>query len=479
MGTRNDDISLILAKAKKQGFLPDVKDEEVDILTAEAKELFGKDLTVNPRTDNGEYFMSALDCGISPLRAGVAGDSTASDPPEWADSLMVKLGLRYTDRTIEIPHWNDATQAYNAPTVIQTGTVANGVAFHDTFTRTAGELYNTQPDIGPVWGRDGSNAMGDWTIDGSAAVSTSDATQGVLIANVSPGNHKVTSSITMSTLSRGTATNWDPIRLIKDFSSNYIFARIAVSTAGVPTAYMYKRVAGVQTAIGTLNTPIASNTASVTFTAILERNGTQVNLTVNGNNVAHTLTAEEVALLEGTSMIGMSKSSVAGDKVNDFKVELSGAVPPILTFYNGSMSGSKLEYQQARLALMYPQPLDLLFVSAGHNYGSATAPNDFIKQLDSFISDFRAIQPNAGIIITSQNPQKSPASAFTAHLNRQAVIRSYASSRGFGYIPVIEKWLKQANKGNDLIATDGVHPIDAGSNLWRDLVYDYLLTKSI
>jgi hypothetical protein len=43
VGTRNDDISLILAKAKKQGFLPDVSDSEVAILSTEAQNLFGSD----------------------------------------------------------------------------------------------------------------------------------------------------------------------------------------------------------------------------------------------------------------------------------------------------------------------------------------------------------------------------------------------------------------------------------------------------
>jgi lysophospholipase L1-like esterase len=43
VGTRNDDISLILAKAKKQGFLPDVSDNEVDVLQQEAQGLFDDD----------------------------------------------------------------------------------------------------------------------------------------------------------------------------------------------------------------------------------------------------------------------------------------------------------------------------------------------------------------------------------------------------------------------------------------------------
>lgn len=48
MGTRNDDISLKLAKAVKAGFLPDVRDDEVDILQKEAKNLFGGDITIGP-----------------------------------------------------------------------------------------------------------------------------------------------------------------------------------------------------------------------------------------------------------------------------------------------------------------------------------------------------------------------------------------------------------------------------------------------
>jgi lysophospholipase L1-like esterase len=42
VGTRNDDISLILAKAKKQGFLPDVSDSEVDMLEIEARTLYSE-----------------------------------------------------------------------------------------------------------------------------------------------------------------------------------------------------------------------------------------------------------------------------------------------------------------------------------------------------------------------------------------------------------------------------------------------------
>jgi hypothetical protein len=68
VGTRNDDISLILAKAKKQGFLPDIKDSEVDILTAEARNSLSDDsvFTSGPGiTINGDS-LNAQGGGLNP-----------------------------------------------------------------------------------------------------------------------------------------------------------------------------------------------------------------------------------------------------------------------------------------------------------------------------------------------------------------------------------------------------------------------------
>lgn len=46
MGTRNDDISLKLAKANMAGFFPDIADSEVDFYTEEASKLFGTDAVI-------------------------------------------------------------------------------------------------------------------------------------------------------------------------------------------------------------------------------------------------------------------------------------------------------------------------------------------------------------------------------------------------------------------------------------------------
>lgn len=57
-----------------------------------------------------------------------------------------------------------------------------------------------------------------------------------------------------------------------------------------------------------------------------------------------------------------------------------------------SVSGTRLEYQQARLPLLFPERLDVLFLSAGHNYQQQT-PAELHAAIDSFVADFRALWP--------------------------------------------------------------------------------------
>jgi len=125
---------------------------------------------------------------------------------------------------------------------------------------------------------------------------------------------------------------------------------------------------------------------------------------------------------------------------------------------------------------MYPVPLDLLIVSSGHNYGTNT-PAQYEAALDAFLAAFRAVQPAAGILVSSQNPQKSPQTGITAHLARQAILRSYAARHGCGYLPTLEAFWAQANHGGALIQSDGAHPTTgagSGSELWRDTMTAYI-----
>jgi lysophospholipase L1-like esterase len=90
MGAKTNDISLMLAKAVKQGFLPEIKDSEIDILSVEAKQLFGKDFAYGYNDSRNVYNLRAKHlrktrAAVAKARAGTGifristlGDSTVA-----------------------------------------------------------------------------------------------------------------------------------------------------------------------------------------------------------------------------------------------------------------------------------------------------------------------------------------------------------------------------------------------------------------
>lgn len=158
----------------------------------------------------------------------------------------------------------------------------------------------------------------------------------------------------------------------------------------------------------------------------------------------------------------------------------TGTGSQTIDLYGGSHSGSVLTYQSARLALMYPVPVDLLFISSSHNYGQATSGTAYVALVDAFVDAFRAVQPAAGIVVSSQNPQYSPVSApgIAAQADRLSVLPGYAAARGFGYLPVAEVWARSTNAGpGGLTQADGVHPSTGGVNgsrRWSQVAIDYI-----
>ncbi|WP_141677845.1 SGNH/GDSL hydrolase family protein [Microbacterium oleivorans] len=92
----------------------------------------------------------------------------------------------------------------------------------------------------------------------------------------------------------------------------------------------------------------------------------------------------------------------------------AAAAPPKITFYNGSVSGTTLDYQQACLAQMFPDGLDLLFVSSSHNSmgGSEAAYDSAVR---SFITAVRTLFPSFAIVLSSQNPRKVQSPFLQAH----------------------------------------------------------------
>lgn len=429
-------------------------------------------------TDKGESVMSRIRLKTGDIKTGIAGDSTGNAPNEWADLHTGYLAAKDTVRRCEILHWNDTAQAYDAATVVQPGTSGPTAAtvFSDTFTRTAAELDGTTPDVGTAWGKDAGNAVGDWSIDGTAALRTADTTNGLMLANAgTDADFKVTYNMTAGAATGAGQNDMRfPFRYLN--SSNYLWAFVTITNAGSAVFYLRKVIGGVTTTYGPSSFTIDTGSANVPLTIVCETIGTTFRATVNGVTITDTLTSGDVAALVGANKGGFGYGR-QGNRVLDFKIETtSTAAARLLRFYNASMSGSTLTYHQSRLAAMFPEALDLLFISSSHNYSTDTAVA-YLAKLDTFIAAFRAVQPDAVIVISSQNLRRSPADNIAAHTSRLAALKSYAVKRGYGYLPVAEAWAASAADPATLVLADGIHPsvgAGSGSELWAATANTYM-----
>jgi len=429
----------------------------------------------------GESFITALDLGTKDVNIAVAGDSTGNDSTEWPVLLMQKFATRYPSLKVVSKLWNTTNLNYDAPVVHQAGVTVSGTVFRDTFTRVAADVYGSTPDVGNAWGRDGSNANGDWSINGSAAVRTADATGGMIIAESgSAGDQKVTVVGTLSTT--GTGSNRSVrFYLFKDLS-NGIFVQIAIDSAGATAWTMFKFINAVNTQIASGPVPVTSNTADVPFTLELSVAGTAVTAKIGANIITGNFASGELS--SGLWSAGITGGGhLVNDTLDSVTIDIITPTPPqTLTLYNGSVAGSILSYQLSQLPAIYPVPIDSLIVNSGHNYGNYDE-KAYANAIDAFLQAFKPLQPSASILISSQNPQKPPAAGRYAHLQRLSSLRKYASRNGYGYIPVIEAFTALPDGGASLVLSDGVHPTpgptNTGSSLWRDVAYKYFTDLSL
>lgn len=426
------------------------------------------------------------------VRVGMAGDSTGNNADEWFDMAMTALATDHPDQKWSAIRINPATgEELLAPTVIQPGNAPTpGVKARDTLNTVSADLSGRTPTLGgSVWSNDGSNGVGDWTVAADGATATAETVRGTQLLDMGvSGEMETRVDMTLSTV---IAAGPRSIRVMGNYKSNsdQIFGTIVITQAGgAGQLNIFKRIGDVATKISAAtditSTAITANTAGQAITAKIKLVGTTVTFTVNKgattDTVTATVSADEAAILRDGSKggIGVNQAIPLSIKLTLFELTLiSVATPTEAKFYNTAVSGTRLEHQQARLVQLFPERLDVLFLSGGHNYQQRT-PAEFHALIDSFVADFLKLWPGTPIIITGQNPEYAPATARLAHNLRQASLPGYCKSRGFGYIPVTHQFLNKTNKGRDLVIFDGIHPttgaVDTGSSLWRDLVLAYL-----
>lgn len=424
-----------------------------------------------------ELLARTLDFGSGNLRIAVASDSTWND----ANDMIHKWGIRVGQVTPEnygVKHkmFDTATQLYKAWTTIKAGAetpASGGVVLTDNFDRTASELVGSTTSGGQVW----AGTTGTWTADGTQAHSAS-ASSVPLSFNAGTPDTTTTATYNVVTATAGTAP---ATRLyvgcsasaINVGSTNGVFAELGVSTTGVASFKVWKRIGGTSTQIvatdtttGLTNNSAAVQTATVSISLSVQN--VTATLTTNGGTTetyTATITESDYALLAGHS--GATIAVNTGDYIRldniTMETPYTAGTYTGMEIWNGAVAGSNLPYQQSRMELLYPAatPFDVLIVSGGHNKATTT-PEAFIIEVDAFIEAFKAAHPETLILVSSQNPQFAPAPYIAAHAARQAAWRAYAMEKGYEYLPVFEAFTAQEDGGASLVNTDGIHPTYPG-----------------
>lgn len=435
------------------------------------------------------------DFGTGSMVVAAVGDSTWNDGDEAVRLVCREFGLtlpaaiRRTYAT-----WNDATQSLNTPVVDNAGEGSGGsggVEVSDDFNRVVADLVGTTAPSGATW----AGSSGRWAADGSAAVPS-----GAGGLSMQPSVKDCTATVTINVITKSTTAGNFRVYLggnIATLGANGIWVQLGVSASGVPSLSLWKTVEGTNTQIGSTNfsTGLTSNTPTVQ-TAVLE-----LEIAIQNVTATLTVTGETSAVINGS--ITETDYSTLGPHAGVF-VNTGGAplytVDSILiespvapstadefAFINGATAGKTLAYFTTRVDEMFPAvtPIDVLFVTDGHNHGAASSAT-FLTGVTDFLTAFAVNHPDAAIVFVSQNPEFAPAGNVAAHANRQRALRDWAQANGHEYLPVFEAFAAQPDGGASLVKADGIHPTTppapytawSGSRLTADKMLDAINARS-
>lgn len=449
--------------------------------------------------DASERLAAWLDSGSGALRIASAGDSTMNDGRDWLRAWFGRLlGPAYPSVRLEASTW--ATDAYPAPTVLQPGEPVGGddgglrTVVHDTFTRTADDLHGTTPDIGGVWSGP-SGAVGQWRIDGSAAVSTPSFDGGPRSDGGVRGAEKIEAYWTGVTLDLTPTTAVKVLRLtVMDPTTAGDMIRVELRVNADGTTLTRVVVAG--SASQTINGPTGA-IPSGSFDVEMTIEGSALSCTVNGQAFSGTLNAGGVEIASRASAIGFYGTiniGPGGASISEVQMDVTTAAEPggvnTISLRNGGVAGSKIDYQHTRLADMYPadDPIDVMIIGHGHNYGTGDSAA-YIAEVDDFLTDFLELHPEAMIVISSQNPQHEPRSSaqVAAQADRMHAARLYARQHGYTYVPVYETFARLPDGGRSLLEVDGLHPTtaqsgtpdDIGSVVWAKTWHEIIRSRTL
>lgn len=455
----------------------------------------GSDLLLN--SVSVDATVAALDMGKpNSITIAAAGDSIGMLYPStsWFEKCFTDLfSTLWYERPVNLRRWSQDGNALGAPTVVQAGGrpstgVTTGVTLaSDSFNNRAAvgasiELVGSTPEVGGPWG----GPAGVYTIfQPTSAIGVMQIAAGVTPSLAQPAylpmakptataDHQTDRASRISTNSATATTTllWS----IQKPNGDGVRIRIDAVSSAAPTMTLEVVVNGATRTIGTLVGALATNTqdqvpvtnVTVTGTAISASSkiGSAAAVTVSG-----TLTADEVTALSGWDRNAVATTDL---RFRDDYVTTKGStpsysapsVPPVLLI-NGCANGTTTDYQQSRIAQMYPVRPDLFLIGHGMNHTDET-PDVFLSKMQALVDALHAVYPDVPVGIITENPRYpapdgAPASRIPDHQARQIALRTYARSRGWLVADAFSVFTKQPDAGYSWVQPeDGKHPNASG-----------------
>lgn len=406
--------------------------------------------------------------GSGDVTVAVVSDSTANDSFDWLRRWVLMYGDGAPDTVRRTYRAWDRDGAQWGPEIVDNeGGVPPQPSLDDTFTRS-GALDASTADTGQVW-----TAGASWTTDGALASTT-------VVGDVASIDRPTGSPVTFTIVGDGAdRASTAQMRLYAGSYLNGLWVNLHKHTGPGAILQLYKSIGGSSTQLqGTTTlagfTGDAGQVVTITITQDIQ------NVTVTAVCNGETTTLSGTITESDSSAIGPQVAMVAGTSVGAWQVDRVQAeappveAPPTFEVWNGAIAGGDLSDFDAtlRASMFGGLDVDVLILSMGHNQKSQS-PAGFVSEVDGFLAAWRAEHPDGAVLISSQNPQVSPAVGVAAHRDRQAALRKYAKDGGLDYAPVFEAFTAQPDGGASLIDSGGVHPTvgtDSGASLWADTV---------
>lgn len=470
-------VSDAVAAAEAQAVAP--TDTQMATVVASAASLFNAAAAKLFNSDQGEGAITKADQKTGPIVFAVLSDSTwykngsnlyvGTDGYEVPRKFANWLASTYS--TLEVGYRAlTSWAAYGSRVVVDDGT-SSSVTLADTFAATAANIYGRTPDTGSGTWNDNSGGVTvryNLSGDGSATMSSNGTTW---CSGTRAGYMDTTVNVTKAMTSGNLSLYSSYIN-----TSNWLSVRMNSNS----TIDFFTNVGGVLTTVNS-STPTAAGlatTGTLTFPIrIKHKTNGDVEYYVNSVLLyTHTLSGAASTTFASASAAGFAGTS-SGHKILDISATTTSTALAVADVYNGAYSSKSITDSQAQYATLVPTTPDVVIICHSHNQTTDTA-SAFETKIDSMVTTIHTAHPNAAIVIASQNPETQAATNYAQHAARQADLRRYARTRGFGYIPAFEAFQAQVNPSSFVIA-DGVHPTAAGVDLIGTAVQDYFDALSL